>query len=298
MRLSVVAVTFAVLAVCGLSASASLKSKIASALRGTTPPLTWSADGHKATAAIATAFLNSGLATTIDNLLTPDTIESASTWADSVKDESGWEWSKPLHFINTPDWACKFIPSYCPDDKCVYGAILNYTAQAVTSGAEQYYALKFLIHFVGDIHQPLHCGFKSDAGGNSETGTFLGASTDLHAVWDDGIIQQRLQDYNSDIDTYAAYLVSQLQGPWQSKIATWTTCVTPGDKTCVEAWGSESAGLACTYAYTDQTGAHITDGFDLGMPYYNFALPIVEEQLAKGGIRLAYLLNAMFSSSE
>ena len=72
--------------------------------------------------------------------------------------------------------------SDCPNDFCLYGSILNYTKQATTEGSEQYYALKFLIHFMGDIHQPLHCGFKSDAGGNDEKGSFLGNDMTLHEV--------------------------------------------------------------------------------------------------------------------
>lgn len=123
--------------------------------------------------------------------------------------------------------------------------------------ALQYDAAKFLIHFMGDIHQPLHVGFLSNLGGNDITGTFLGNSTELHAVWDQGIISERLTDFSGNIDTYAAHLVSQLQGPWASNITTWTTaptCMTPNDKSCVIAWATESANLACEYAYTDETG--------------------------------------------
>lgn len=296
MRSSVV-ICAAVLAVAiAAPAPAPLASKLTKFI--TQPgPLGWSADGHYITAAIATAYLSSTAAEAISTILSPETVESVATWADQVKDDPGYAWSKPLHFINTPSWECAFVAANdCPTDTCVYGSILNYTSQLTSSGTEQYDALKFLIHFVGDIHQPLHCGFKADAGGNDEKGTFLGASTDLHMVWDNLIIQQRLSDLSYTYDQYAAYLVTQLKGPWQSKIATWTTCVTPNDKSCVEAWGSESAGLACTYAYTDSTGNHIADGFDLGLPYYNFALPTVEEQLSKGGIRLAYLLNGVFGS--
>jgi hypothetical protein len=107
---------------------------------------------------------------------------------------------------------------------------------------------------MGDIHQPLHCGFKSNEGGNLITGSFLGTATELHAVWDNGIIQQRLLDFSGSYDNYAAYLVQQLKGSWSSDIAKWTTCMKPNDPTCVQDWGTESAGLACTYAYTDSTG--------------------------------------------
>ncbi len=71
----------------------------------------------------------------------------------------------------------------CANNMCIYGAITNFTVQlAKQTGDEQYVALKFATHFLGDIHQPLHCGFGSDLGGNDITGTFLGESGNLHHV--------------------------------------------------------------------------------------------------------------------
>lgn len=73
-------------------------------------------------------------------------------------------------------------------------------------------------------------------------------------IWDNGIIQQRLNDFNSDIDSYAAYLTKQLQGPWASEAKLWTSCTEPLNKTCVGSWASDSAALGCKYGYTDSTG--------------------------------------------
>jgi S1/P1 Nuclease len=71
----------------------------------------------------------------------------------------------------------------CPNNVCLYAAILNYTQRITTqTGTQQNEALKFLTHFLGDIHQPLHVSFASDLGGNTLTGTFLGESGNLHHV--------------------------------------------------------------------------------------------------------------------
>jgi len=240
--------------------------------------------------------------THVTNILpSNETLESDSTWADTVRYEAGWEWSAPLHFINTPDWACNFQPARdCADSMCVYGAIVNYTLRtSKMSGEQQYEALKFVTHFVGDIHQPLHCAFASDYGGNSITGTFLGQSVNLHHTWDYNILNNRISlDFNNDQDAFATWLGQQIAGPWASNVTEWTSCVTPGSKTCVQGWAEESTALACTYAYTDENGNHIENGFDLGTPYYDFTIPIVEMQLAKGAVRLAGLLNAIWAAEE
>lgn len=228
-----------------------------------------------------------------------ETLESDSTWADQVRYQAGWKWSAPLHFINTPDWACDFQPARdCADKMCVYGAILNYTARlAKQTGEQRYEALKFVDHFLGDIHQPLHCAFASDYGGNSIEGTYMGQSVNLHHLWDYNLLATRItNDFNNDQDSFAAWLLQQIQGPWQANVTTWTSCVTPGDASCVQGWAEESTGLACTYAYTDENGNHIANGFDLGTPYYDFTIPVIEMQLAKGAVRLAGLLNKVWSS--
>ena len=89
-------------------------------------------------------------------------------------------------------------------------------------------------------------------------------------------------------------------GMWSSKVTGWQQCPTSPDpfvlNACSEGWALESVALACSTAYVDQTGARIQDGFDLEDPYYNFAYPVAEMQIAKGGIRLANVINALFAS--
>lgn len=129
--------------------------------------------------------LTSNTASQVGKILKPgETLESVSTWADQIKSDPAYKWSSALHFINTPDWQCAFTPTTdCAGDRCLYGAILNYTARSTDkTGEQQYEALKFLDHFLGDIHQPLHVAFQSNLGGNTIKGTFLGESGNLHHV--------------------------------------------------------------------------------------------------------------------
>jgi len=251
---------------------------------------------------VATAFLSTSAAAMVTKILQPgETLESVAPWADTVRDNPAFSsWSPPLHFINTPDWQCAFTPATdCGNLSCVYGAILNYTARsAKQTGEQQYEALKFLDHFLGDIHQPLHVSFLSNLGGNTIEGTYYGASENLHHVWDYNILNTRItNDFSGDQQSYINYLIQQLKGPWKSNATEWASCVTPGVAQCVVNWATESASLACTYSYKDQTGKVIAQGFSLAQPYYQFTIPIVEMQLAKGAVRLAGLLNNLWPAA-
>lgn len=93
----------------------------------------------------------------------------------------------------------------CPNQFCVVGAIKNYTTQAqkLPPNLWPYYgegslpsAITFLVHFIGDVHQPLHVGWKDDLGGNKVKCTFFGKDTNLHSVWDSGMIYH--SGYNTD----------------------------------------------------------------------------------------------------
>jgi len=260
------------------------------ACAGNTQAPQWGKTGHQIIAAIATALLPSSVVANATSILGGQTMVSVAAWADEVRDQPGWRWSAPLHFINCPSWACVYkFSTDCPDSMCIDGAIHNFTKQMQRTGSNYDVALKFLIHFYGDIHQPLHVGFKADRGGNDIKGTFMGYADNLHAIWDDYIIDVRMErNFDKSQDKYAAYLVKQVKGAWASKADTWKRCKDGESWPCSDQWANESAGLSCTKAYTDSTGAHIKNGFVLGDPYYDFTYETVDEQLAKGGVRLAH----------
>jgi hypothetical protein len=256
-------------------------------------------------------YLGTGATTQIDSLLANVSGEmyQVASWADNILDEPQWAWSAPLHYINTPSWQCSYDPDQdCGDNEngmCVANAVSNYSNQLDTptlpyNRLEE--AVRFVIHFHGDIHQPLHVGFGADEGGNKIEGEYFGQSTNLHEVWDTLIITGRIQySFGGSQSKYVAYLISQIQGPWAEMAKEWAICNSTSDEfdqplTCPNGWANESAGLACKYAYTDQDGNKIENGFNLGNPYYEFVKDIVDQQLAKGGVRLASTLNKMWPS--
>ena len=88
-------------------------------------------------------------------------LSRAATWADEIKSDRSYDWSKPLHYVNpandNPPLACSYLgESDCPNGICVVNAIRNYTFLLGQKSKSQGEALKFLIHFIGDLHQPLH----------------------------------------------------------------------------------------------------------------------------------------------
>jgi len=271
------------------------------------PPLKWGQVGHSLVAAVAQAFLNTSAQTAVTFLLPESngSMAAVASWADQIR--HNYTWSGQLHYIDTPDWLCNY--SYDRDCQyggvmgvCVDGAVKNYTLRLLDPSLSFFQlneALKFLIHFIGDIHQPLHCGFTSDEGGNTFKGVFNGHKINLHQVWDSYIIYERLDnDFSGDATAYLNYFISQIMGPWNSLANGWMTCNSPTPMfDCSTEWGDESITAACQYSYVEADGkTHIKTGFNLGQDYYLRNMPIVEYQIAKAGLRLAQVLNAIFDS--
>eukprot|EP01101_Sappina_pedata_P004281 TRINITY_DN1789_c0_g1_i4.p1 TRINITY_DN1789_c0_g1~~TRINITY_DN1789_c0_g1_i4.p1 ORF type:complete len:314 (-),score=110.46 TRINITY_DN1789_c0_g1_i4:68-886(-) len=268
----------------------------------------WGVDGHSVTAQIAQEFLNQGAQAQVDYILAnvSGQMDQVSSWADHVDHMQGYEWTGPPHYIDTADWQCYYNPlTDCPDQMCVAGAIYNYTdklASPNTDNNTKEYAIRFVIHFHGDIHQPLHVAFKSNRGGNSINGYYDNQSTELHAVWDDSLIYTRLQDqFGNNLEKYVQYLIGLIKGEWKAQATSWSQCapLTNGEVplVCPDAWANETAAYACSNAYVDQNGNVIDPGFSLGDDYYNFNKDIIDLQLAKGGVRLASTLNKMWGDS-
>jgi len=185
----------------------------------------------------------------------------------------------------------------------VAGAIYNYTNRLlVEQGQQQQEALKFLIHFVGDIHQPMHVSFRSDKGGNTEKGSFMKwHKKTLHSVWDTLLIDVRLRELGGQY--WSQYAEDLSKNITDAQISQWSACdssnnqalsnfslLQTGNPICPDVWAQKSAQYACDYAYVQADGTRIKNHFNLGTDYYERCIPIVEEQLQKGGIRLANTL--------
>lgn len=258
--------------------------------------LTWGNTGHQIVAQIAQTMLTPTALSNVRRLITDGNMSAVATWADDVRRSAQYSWSAPLHFINTPDWLCQYSkPRDCRNDLCCDGAIQNFTSRLHDHRLSQDHrteALKFLIHFVGDIHQPLHVAFTSDLGGNNIDVIFNNAKTNLHSLWDSGMIYWRIDhDFGRENSKWRDSILKRIATEWASLVPSWKSCSTSPFGACSTDWAVESLTSACRSAYVNENGQKIVKGDHLGMPYYNHVIGVVEQQIAKAGVRLANVIN-------
>lgn len=207
-----------------------------------------------------------------------ESLASVATWADVVKNQH----TAPWHFLDIPKDQTAYDPQRdCKGDNCIIAQIERFRGilgDTTRREAERIVVLKYLVHFLGDLHQPPHCADNMDRGGNEVLVTFLGQETNphtqklwyLHAVWDQGIIEEK---DTSDIH-YAKRLNAWLNHQDVPEMT----------KGTVIEWAIEAHKAARHDAF------HIPNDRQLGEPYYETNLPVVDRQLAKSRARLAHIL--------
>mmetsp|Transcript_5411 Transcript_5411/g.7821 ORF Transcript_5411/g.7821 Transcript_5411/m.7821 type:complete len:373 (+) Transcript_5411:118-1236(+) len=212
-------------------------------------------------------------------------------------------------------------PRDCANDVCAVGAIVNYTNRLVDNNSRSHLrrvspaqeALKFLTHFVGDIHQPLHASRKSDKGGNSihvrvqtkgrnttATKQVSNHSNNLHSVWDTELIEHSIrQNYNASARGFQLSVLDLVRTANQEGfIYDWLRCADGRSIQCPSAWAEESLDDALRWAYSDENGQEINDGTILSHTYMNTRIGIVRHRLAAAGVRLAAVLESVLGSGK
>jgi nuclease S1 len=153
--------------------------------------LAWGLMGHSIIGEIAQSKLLPGTRKVIREQLQTLSLANISNWADQVKKRRR---QKIWHYTNIPEGILEYGRRRdCPTGDCVTEVIPEMAqtlAKPRASLKDRREALKYLAHFVGDIHQPLHLGYASDRGGNRISLRYRGRNTNLHALWDQGLIQR------------------------------------------------------------------------------------------------------------
>ena len=259
------------------------------------PALAWGKTGHRVVAAIADS-QPSGLARAqIEQILGPgESLDEAANWPDEMRSAPGDFWQKtsvPWHYVTLNG----IIYDHAPPEGDALEALALFSKTLKdpnASRADKQLALRFIVHLVGDFHQPLHNGKCCDRGGNDVKVTWFGKPTNLHAVWD----AQLVDDEQLSFTELAAKLERHITP--QDVVAWWDT--NPRD------WVSESAQIRDTLYPTaadlpkPPKGKKLKKGTlpDLSYRYVYRFTPVMERRLAQGGVRLAAYLNALFAEPQ
>ena len=154
-------------------------------------------DGHLIVGEIAFSELQPGPRSTVLRLLRdskPHALAHSTLWPDEIKKLPGYEWSQPLHYVNVPRGQSRYERSRdCPQGSCLLAAIDRFASELGNQGLadnQRATALKFVGHFVADLHQPLHTGYADDRGGNLFQVSLRGERVDLHRVWDQTLVAE------------------------------------------------------------------------------------------------------------
>jgi hypothetical protein len=239
--------------------------------------LGWGREGHEVVATIAERHLTEKARERVRQILGSEgSLAAVSTWADEIRPSRPE--TAPWHYIDIPLNASAIDPAKdCPNEDCVTVAITRFAAvlrDTASSAEGKNEALKFVVHFVADLHQPLHCADNHDRGGNDVHVTFFGENANLHSVWDTMLIER----IDPNIESYAKRLDAALT---DSNISTF-------EAGTVEDWALESHSVAQKVAYGALPRGEI---LGLGADYSQIAESSVDVQFQKAGIRLAFVLN-------
>jgi hypothetical protein len=251
------------------------------------PALAWGRLGHRLVAALAWDELTPATRAAVAQLLAgePDpTLPGIASWADELRDHDpdlGKRTSK-WHYVNIAEDDCHYDPPrHCRNGDCVIEAIQAQTAILADTSrpqAERLQALKFVVHFIGDVHQPLHAGFARDKGGNDLQVNLDGRGTNLHSLWDSGM----LKDAGLDEPAYLQRLQAMSLAVPMAR--------NPLPPAAV-AWAEASCRIVLRPGF-------YPDKAVIGADYVQAWRPVAEAQLRQGGAHLAATLNAALGSTK
>jgi hypothetical protein len=238
------------------------------------PALAWGPVGHRTVGEIAEHHLTRRARAEVSRLIAPLALADVSTWADEIRYLPEWKHADPWHYISIDDGETLATTARSPKGDVLEAMermerTLGDRAATPIQRAE---ALKFLVHLVGDVHQPLHVGRRDDAGANKVEVTFNGRPIDLHWVWDALIINDQGYSYSE--------LARALDHPTPQQIRAWQA------STFADWIGESQALRPLVYRLPEDKKINYLYAFE--------RWPAIQQRLLQAGVRLAGRLNAIF----
>jgi hypothetical protein len=236
----------------------------------------WGRTGHRATGEVAQQYLSPKAKKAIKNLLEGQSLAFVSTYADDIKSDADYRMYGPWHYVNLEPGETKYTKEKAnPDGDLIHGirksiAVLK---DKNASKEEKSFYLKMLVHFMGDLHQPLHTGRGEDKGGNDIQVRWFGDGSNLHRVWD----SEMINDFQMSF-TELAQSTDELSKKDIEKM----------EEGSLLDWMYESKKLS------NRVYDSVEIGEKLGYEYMYKWFPVVHDQIQKGGVRLAKVLNEIY----
>jgi hypothetical protein len=278
----------------------------------------WGDEGHQTVARIAAAHLTERARQAVANLLNRDPAFAADALADAMAHAAIWPdhipggkgATAPWHYIDIGLFeGPSHIAERCPDENCIVGKMQQYLVNLRQHRPDGTWSesqeLAFLVHFAGDIHQPLHCATDADAGGNCVNVTGYEPMRNLHAVWDITLVNKLLAHDGPG-------MIAAMESRFRGKMRRWQ------DYNSVENIAAESFTIAKTQVYgkarprlpvigkfievqprncaTEAPESLRSVMVDGPRSYGEASVNVVRIQLYKGGVRLAAMLNGIYSN--
>lgn len=240
----------------------------------------WGKTGHRVIGKIAEPYLSPTAKAGVKRILGTETLAEAANWPDFMRSDPSAFWQReagPFHYVTVPAGKT-YAEAGAPPEGDAVTALVRFSATVrdpKASLADKQLALRFIIHIVGDLHQPLHAGNGTDKGGNEVRVSFQGEATNLHSVWDSMLPDEEQLSYSEMAAWLGARITPALAKEW--KVAD------------PAVWIAESAALRDQVYPTGETRS-------LGWRYIYENTPRMELRLEQGGVRLAAYLNELFKT--
>lgn len=274
------------------------------------PAYAWGPEGHRVVGEIASRYLTARTQAQVIELLKNDrladgepsgrrTLGEIANWADEIKD---YEWGKrraSWHYDDIPLCAAPDYARYCRGGRCASAQLARHIQVLGDPRARlqaRNEALKWVVHLIGDIHQPLHAANRGDRGGNKVQVTFFGqrdnppyGSLNLHAIWDVRMVSRLIADRGGERAFVSAPIAGTDRRAWEQG--------------SISDWIAESHALALGRVYAPlpvaaSCGDRIAGVVAIDQSYYVKAAPVIDIQIRKAAVRLARVLNEVLGNEE
>lgn len=234
----------------------------------------WGITGHRVIGSIAEYYLSKKAEKRIERILRDESVAMTGNFMDEIRSESNYKFLDPWHYCTIPD-GMTYKEAGTPEEGDVIMSILKLTEELKTKNftlGDESFTLKLLIHLIGDIHQPLHVGNGVDHGGNDIRVEYFWNESNLHRVWDSGIIDRQQLSY-TEYTQWINHVSAEEITLWQNS--------------GVMDWAMESVSLR-PQVY------QLPESKKINYPYNYENIDLVNRRLLQAGIRLAGVLNEIY----